>query len=92
MDIPLAFGTLDAAGSQTGTGADARAASRALQDAFVALASRGNPDHPGLPHWPKYDLKTRATMIIDVASHVENNPRAWQRELFARVPYIQPGT
>lgn len=92
MDIPLAFGTLDAPGSQTGTGADARAASKALQDAFVALASRGNPDHPGLPHWPKYDLKTRATMIIDVASHVENNPRAWQRELFARVPYIQPGT
>jgi para-nitrobenzyl esterase len=92
MDIPLAFGTLDAPGSQTGTGADARAASKALQDAFVALATRGNPDHSGLPHWPKYDLQTRATMIIDTNSRVENNPRAWQRELFARVPYIQPGT
>ena len=34
----------------------------------------------------------RATMIIDANSHVENDPRAWQRELFARVPYIQPGT
>ena len=92
MDIPLAFGTLDAPGSQTGTGADARAASKALQDAFVALASRGDPDHPGLEHWPKYDLADRATMIIDARSRVENDPRRWQRELFARVPYIQPGT
>jgi len=92
MDIPLAFGTLDAPGSQTGTGPDAHAASKALQDSFVALATRGDPNHPGLPHWPKYDLDARATMIIDVASHVENNPRGWQRELFARVPYIQPGT
>jgi len=92
MDIPLAFGTLDAPGSQTGTGGDARAASKALQDSFVKLASRGDPNHPGLPAWPKYELDRRATMIIDVASHVENNPRAWQRELFARVPYIQPGT
>lgn len=92
MDIPLAFGTLGAKGSQTGVGADAQAASKALQDSFVALATRGNPDHSGLEHWPKYDLETRATMIIDVRSHVENDPRAWQRELFARVPYIQPGT
>lgn len=92
MDIPLAFGTLDAPGSQTGTGADARAASKALQDSFVALASRGDPNHAGLPHWPKYDLTTRATMLIDAASRVANDPRRWQRELFARVPYIQPGT
>ncbi|MGN6375094.1 MAG: carboxylesterase/lipase family protein [Sphingomonas sp.] len=92
MDIPLAFGTLEAKGSQTGTGADARAASKALQDSFVALATRGDPDHRGIEHWPKYDLPTRATMIIDVNSHVQNDPRAWQRELFARVPYIQPGT
>ncbi len=92
MDIPLAFGTLDAPESQTGTGADARAASKALQGAFVALATRGDPNHAGLPPWPKYDLPTRATMIIDAQSRVENDPRAWQRALFARVPYIQPGT
>jgi len=92
MDIPLVFGTLDAQGSQTGTGRDARAASQAMQDAFVAFAQTGDPNHAGLPRWPRYDLTTRATMIFDVRSHVENDPRRWQRELFARVPYIQPGT
>ncbi len=92
MDIPLAFGTLAAAGSETGTGADAQAASRALQDRFVAFASRGDPNRRGLPNWPRYDLKDRATMIMDVRPRLENDPRRWQRELFARIPYIQPGS
>lgn len=92
MDIPLVFGTLDGAGSQTGTGADARAASKAMQDSFVAFARSGDPNHAGLPRWPRYRLDKRATMVFDVRSHIENDPRKWQRELFARVPYIQPGT
>jgi len=92
MDIPLVFGTLDASGSQTGTGADARAASAAMQDSFVAFARTGDPNHAGLPHWPHYDLTTRSTMVFDVRSRVEDDPRRWQRELFARVPYIQPGS
>jgi para-nitrobenzyl esterase len=92
MDIPLVFGTLDAAGSQTGSAADARAVSRAMQDSFVAFAATGDPNHPGLPHWPAYELKRRSTMIFDVEASVEEDPRAWQRELFARVPYIQPGS
>jgi para-nitrobenzyl esterase len=92
MDIPLVFGTLDAAGSQTGSAADARAVSRAMQDSFVAFAATGDPNHPGLPHWPAYELRRRSTMIFDVEASVEEDPRAWQRELFARVPYIQPGS
>jgi para-nitrobenzyl esterase len=31
-------------------------------------------------------------MIFDVDSRIEENPRQWERELFARVPYTQPGT
>ena len=92
MDIPLVFGTLAAKGSETGTGADARAASAAMQERFVAFAKTGDPNRAGLPRWPGYGLDTRATMIFDVRSRVENDPRRWERELFARVPYIQPGT
>jgi para-nitrobenzyl esterase len=92
MDIPLVFGTLAAAGSQTGTAADARAASRAMQDSFVAFAATGDPHHAGLPRWPRYDLRSRATMVFDTRPHLEADPRRWQRELFARVPYIQPGS
>ena len=92
IDIPLVFGTLGVIGSQTGTGPDARTASAAMQESFVAFARTGDPNHAGMPTWPRYDLTTRATMIFDSTSRVENDPRRWQRELFARIPYIQPGT
>ena len=55
-------------------------------DAFVRFA------HTGDPGWPAYDLEHRRTMVFDRQSRVEADPRAWERELFAAVPYIQPGT
>ena len=91
-DIPLVFGTLDAAGSLTGTGEAAQRVSRQMMDAFVALARSGDPDHAGLGAWPAYRLPDRPTMIFDERSRAENDPRHWERELFARVPYIQPGS
>lgn len=54
--------------------------------AFITLARSGDPG------WPTYRLPQRATMIFDSPARVENDPRREQRELFARVPYVQPGT
>jgi para-nitrobenzyl esterase len=88
MDIALSFGTLDAPGSFTGTGTGARAASDAMMRSFTTFPATGNPN----PTWPMYRLPARSTMIFDVSSHIEDDPRREQRELFARVPYIQPGT
>jgi para-nitrobenzyl esterase len=92
MDIALAFGTLDAEGSFTGTGADARAVSARMMAAFTAFARGGDPNAPGLPRWPLYRLPERATMIFDVRTRALDDPRRWERELFARIPYIQPGS
>lgn len=79
-DIGLSFGTVpDATAEQ-------QAMSDRMMDAFVRFARTGNPG------WPAYDLKARRTMIFDTASRVVNDPRRWERELFARVPYIQPGS
>ena len=86
MDIPLVFGTLDAPGSLTGPGATARAVRDAMMDAFVGFAGTGTAS------WPQYRLPARSTMIFDAPPRVGNDPRREQRELFARVPYIQPGT
>ncbi|WP_288412502.1 carboxylesterase family protein [uncultured Sphingomonas sp.] len=87
-DIPLVFGTLDAAGSMSGTGPAARALSARMMAAFVSLARNG---HPGRD-WPRHSLPRRETMVFDTASRVIDDPRRWERELFARFPYIQPGT
>ncbi|KQM86587.1 carboxylesterase [Sphingomonas sp. Leaf23] len=87
-DIPLVFGTLDAAGSVSGTSPAARALSAQMMTAFVSLARNGDPGR----QWPRHTLPRRATMVFDTASRVVDDPRRWERELFARFPYIQPGT
>ena len=92
LDIPLVFGTLDAEGSITGVAADARAVSDAMQDAFIAFARTGRPDHPGIPVWAPYRLDARETMIFDAPPRMADDPRGAERRLFARAPYIQPGT
>lgn len=92
MDIALAFGTLDAEGSYTGTGAEARALSAAMMKAFAHFARKGDPNGPGVPAWPTYRLPGRTTMIWDRRSAAAADPRRWERELFERVPYIQPGS
>jgi para-nitrobenzyl esterase len=91
-DIPLVFGTIGAEGTVSGTGPAAQVASATMMRAFVNLAAKGDPNGPGVPSWPKHILPQRQTMVFDTRSRVENDPRKWQRELFARVPYIQPGT
>ena len=79
-DIALSFGTIaDPTPAQ-------RAMSDRVMDAFVRFARTGDPG------WPAYDLAKRQTMIFDIVSRIENDPRQWERELFARVPYIQPGS
>lgn len=79
-DIGLSFGTV--ANPSTAQ----RAMSERMMDAFVRFARTSNPG------WKPYSLKRRETMIFDTTSRVENDPRRWERELFARIPYIQPGT
>lgn len=92
LDIPLVFGTLEASGSITGAGSAARKVSDDIMAAFIAFASNGGPQVTGTPDWPQYRLDDRPTMIFDQVSRVEYDPRKQERELFARVPYIQPGT
>ncbi len=42
---------------------------------WVAFARTGNPNNPAIPNWPAYDTKTRATLIFDANTRVENDPR-----------------
>jgi len=90
-DIPLALDSVAASGSRA-EGPQAQAMADFLSGAFVAFARTGDPNHPGLPAWTPYDLARRQTMIMDVPPRMEDDPRGDQRRLFARIPYVQPGT
>lgn len=92
IDIGLLFGTLDAPDAWTGTGPDARGLSRLLQDRVTAFARTGRPEVRGREAWSPYRLPQRATMVFDTTSRMVDDPRAWQRALFAIAPYTQPGS
>jgi para-nitrobenzyl esterase len=56
-----------------------------MSDSLIALARTGNPNTPAIPFWPQYNLQQRPTMLFDVPSHVEDDPRGAERKFFAPV-------
>lgn len=57
-----------------------------MSDALIAFARSGNPNHPGLPHWPSYDRERRLTMIFDRNCNVVEDPHGEERRVWDAVP------
>jgi len=79
MEVPFAFDNVKITERLTGGGADAMALADKVSDAWIAFARTGDPNTPKLPHWPAYDAKNRATMVINNESKVVNDPLREQR-------------
>ena len=92
LDIPLVFANTGAVGADTGDDEVARAMAATMSDALLRFARAGDPNGGALPAWPQHDLARRETMMFDVTSRVESDPRGEERRFFGRAPYIQPGT
>lgn len=90
-DIQLVFDNIDKPGA-TAIGARAQPMADQMSETFIAFARTGNPNNKQIPNWEMYTLPRRRTMVFDVPSHLEDDPRGAERRLFAKVPYVQPGT
>jgi para-nitrobenzyl esterase len=90
-DIQLVFDNLDKPGV-TAIGPQAQPMADQMSETFITFARTGNPNNKHIPEWEPYSLPQRKTMVFNVPSHLENDPRSAERRLFARVPYVQPGT
>ena len=60
--------------------------SRQVSTAWVSFARTGNPNHPDLPHWPKYTSERRATMQFDRQCEVRDAPESGGLRLIAESP------
>ena len=58
-----------------------------MQDAWIAFARTGNPNHKGMPAWPTYDAQRRATMIFNAESKVMEDPNREARQLFTGISF-----
>jgi para-nitrobenzyl esterase len=83
LEIPFVFHTMDQAGADVLLGSDPpESLSLTMQDAWIAFARSGAPDHDGLEHWPAYDTSRRATMELGDHVGVVDDPRGEERELW----------
>ncbi|TDH21619.1 carboxylesterase/lipase family protein [Segetibacter sp. 3557_3] len=90
-DIQMVFDNIDKPGA-TAIGEQAQAMADIMSETFIAFAKNGKPDNKLIPKWRPYTLRDRETMVFDVPSRLEKDPRGEERKLFEKVPYIQAGT
>jgi para-nitrobenzyl esterase len=90
-DIQLVFDNIDKPGA-TAIGPQAQTMANIMSQTFIAFARTGNPNNNTIPEWEQYKLPRRQTMVFNVPSHLEDDPRGAEREIFEKVPYIQAGS
>jgi|TARA_Y100000294_G_scaffold50643_2_gene47727 para-nitrobenzyl esterase len=75
IEVPFAFDQLDNPQARGFIGDDPpRPLAAATHAAWVGFVRDGDPNHEGLPDWPRYDAETRPTMLFDDTCSVANRP------------------
>ena len=90
-DIQLVFDNIAKPGA-TAEGPQAQTMADQMSATFIRFARTGDPNNRLIPRWERYTLPRRQTLVFNVPSHMEDDPRGAERKLFAKVPYVQPGT
>ncbi|HEY7838326.1 MAG TPA: carboxylesterase family protein, partial [Terriglobales bacterium] len=73
-ELPFVFYNTERCAYMTGGGPDALKLGGVMADAWISFARTGDPNHAGLPNWPKYDAATVPTMIFDNDVRAVNDP------------------
>lgn len=82
-ELMYAYGTLGASGGADYTDADVRL-SREMADRWVAFAATGDPNAPGLSHWPTVREAPGQVMEWDATSGMLPEPRAEELDFWLR--------
>jgi para-nitrobenzyl esterase len=95
IEIPFVFDNVARFPNVAPGRPEAAALAERVSAAWIAFAGSGDPAHAGLPSWPAYDARRRATMVLDWPTgvgvdggrecRVEDDPGAAARHLWATV-------
>lgn len=86
IEIPFAMNNIARCEEMTGGGKEAYALADKMSQAWINFARSGDPNHKGLPVWPKYTVDGGATMMFDNVSTVRNHPDKEILELTSAAP------
>jgi para-nitrobenzyl esterase len=77
LELPFVFGAVRLPVVQvfSGQGPAVEALSSAMQRAWLAFASTGDPSHEGIGTWRRWEPSERATMIFGAETRLEAAPR-----------------
>lgn len=74
LEIAFAFDNTERSKRFTGGGPRAAALADKMSDAWIAFARSGNPNTPKMPKWQPFDVKQRATMVLNDTPELKNDP------------------
>jgi len=86
IELAFVFDNTDKTTGMNGTGADLAPLAEKVSTAWAAFARTGNPNTPGLPHWPAYDTQSRATMVFNDECKVVDDPGRDERLAINALP------
>ncbi|HKV48594.1 MAG TPA: carboxylesterase family protein [Candidatus Acidoferrales bacterium] len=73
-ELPFVFYNTERCARMTGNTPEARDLAARVSDAWVSFARKGDPNHPGLPAWPKYNAEIVPTMVFDTKCAAVDDP------------------
>ncbi|MFN3136233.1 MAG: carboxylesterase/lipase family protein [Allomuricauda sp.] len=86
MELPFVFDNVERANHMTGGGEKAQLLADKMSSAWINFAKTGDPNHAGLPTWPKYNTMNTPTMHLDNTCEVKPQLDKELFELVASMP------
>ncbi|WP_337061168.1 carboxylesterase/lipase family protein [Kineococcus sp. G2] len=73
-ELAFVFDNVDRCANQTGGTDEARVLAADVSEAWIRFARSGDPNHPGLPTWPRFTAEGGHTMVLDDEPVVRRDP------------------
>ncbi|HKT48201.1 MAG TPA: carboxylesterase family protein, partial [Candidatus Acidoferrales bacterium] len=83
-ELAFCFDNVERCENMTGNGPEARELAAKVSQAWINFARKGDPNHPGLPHWPAFSAEKCPTMIFDNQCALKENPDTAERQAILR--------